>query len=123
MASLDELEGELIEGTSTIVLLTIVVFVIWLWWKWEHKKVPYQLYPDSIVGSIASGIDYLFSLLGLTGTNWSQAVDAKTGAAYMWASSNLPSYVTSQSWATYEAGRSADEDSSIEANDLYGNGN
>jgi hypothetical protein len=122
MASLDELEGELIEGTSTIVLVGVIVLAIWIWWKWKKLKVPYQIYPDAAVGSVATGIDYLFSLIGLSGSSWNKAIDSGTGRAYTWASSNLPSYVNSQSWADYNSQRQPEDDISVDANDPYGPG-
>ncbi len=103
MASLNDIEGGVVEGGSTLIAVGLVALVIVAFMAWRYLTIPVALYPDMLAGNLATGVDRSMSTLGLHGSSWAQKIDTWLANLNIWVDENLPSATKSKGWAAYEA--------------------
>lgn len=101
MASLDEIEGGLTEGVTTIVVVAIVLFGFIAYMSWRNIAIPIGAYPYSVFSRFASWIDGVFYASPIAGGKTQQTTDHFLGGLGNWLVSNTPNPASSPNWADY----------------------
>ena len=104
MASLDELEGDVIEGTATLVAIVALVFIVLIVIKAKNLHWPVSWYPSMIANKFATWIDEAFSATPIAGGKIQSSMDEWDAQMVDWMNQHTPDPTKSSGWAEYVEG-------------------